>query len=455
MGKAPSGKTKQSSPKNGRSNNNNNGNKKVKDVDDEVVKEFGGPIGCIALMIFSHAFIYYVWICLEFNNGSILYPESMSDIFPFFERIFGYLKEKAIPNESSIAIYGGFMLFQAILALTMPGLQIKGLPVPSEGNKQLIYNCNGVASWYVTLATVVILHYTGIFSLSSVQHNFGSLITTAMLFADIFSIFAHITALIKKKAVRMSGNVIYDFFMGAWLNPRPIGNFDLKFWAETRVAWIMLWLLTASAAVSQWEQTGTVSYGLIFMLIAHGLYTNACMKGEECIPTTWDVFYEKWGWMLIFWNFAGVPFFYCAQSVFLMKHPEIQISRNHFFILLAILLFAYYIWDTSQSQRNRFRMKLRGTYKPRYAFPQLPWGTLENPKYLTTKCGGTLLVDGWWKYARKIHYTCDVVMGLTWGLACGFTHFLPFLYVSFFTSMIIHRYSRDVHRCSRKYGSDW
>ena len=29
----------------------------------------------------------------------------------------------------------------------------------------------------------------------------------------------------------MSGNHVYDFFMGAWLNPR-IGNFDLKFFAE-------------------------------------------------------------------------------------------------------------------------------------------------------------------------------------------------------------------------------
>lgn len=33
--------------------------------------------------------------------------------------------------------------------------------------------------------------------------------------------------------------------------------------------------------------------------VAHFLYVNACMKGEECIPTTWDVFYEKDGFMLV------------------------------------------------------------------------------------------------------------------------------------------------------------
>jgi delta24(24(1))-sterol reductase len=41
------------------------------------------------------------------------------------------------------------------------------------------------------------------------------------------------------------------------------------------------------------------------MILAHFLYANACMKGEECVPTTWDIFYEKFGWMLIFWNISG------------------------------------------------------------------------------------------------------------------------------------------------------
>ena len=53
-------------------------------------------------------------------------------------------------------------------------------------------------------------------------------------------------------------------------------------------------------------------------------------KGEECIPQTWDIFHEKWsiyypihslrwskhfrwGFMVIFWNFSGVPFV-CVHS---------------------------------------------------------------------------------------------------------------------------------------------
>ena len=222
----------------------------------------------------------------------------------------------------------------------------------------------------------------------------------------------------------MSGNVVYDFFMGAALNPR-LGRLDLKMWAEIRVAWILLFLLTLSAAAHQHAVYGTVSTPMLFMVLAHFLYANACHKGEECIPTTWDIVYEKWGWMLVFWNLAGVPFVYSFNSMYLAARPPFEHSLPYTFFCFALLLSAYYVWDTSQSQRNRFRMQLRGTFVRRRAFPQLPWGTLENPRFLETRCGSRLLVDGWWRYARKIHYTADVAMALSWGLICGFATSCP------------------------------
>lgn len=170
--------------------------------------------------------------------------------------------------------------------------------------------------------------------------------------------------------------------------------------------------------------------------------------------TTWDIFYEKWGWMLVFWNIAGVPYVYSFQAQYILKN-NYQHNTVFLCIIVVVLLLAYYIWDSAQSQKNRFRMKLRGTYVPRYAFPQLPWGTLENPKYLTTECGSVLLIDGWWKYARKIHYTADFVMASIWAISCGFGGVLPYFYPTFFCGMITHRYQRDTLRCARKYGKDW
>lgn len=161
--------------------------------------------------------------------------------------------------------------------------------------------------------------------------------------------------------------------------------------------------------------------------------------------------------MLCYWNLAGVPFVYCIQAFYLAKMGDsVEHSPATMIIFFVVLFTAYYIWDTAQSQRNRFRTMRNGSYVPRKTFPQLPWGTLDiNAKHILTKTGSTLLIDGWWAYARKIHYTADICMALLWGLICGFGSVIPYFYFCFFTGMIIHRAERDIHRCSRKYGDDW
>jgi delta24(24(1))-sterol reductase len=340
------------------------------------------------------------------------------------------------------------------MAAYLPGLRIKGLPIPSRGGIRLEYRCNGITAWYLTLAAVAVLHFTGVFPLQTIYDRFGGFMIAAMLTANVVALIVYFGAKATNNAERMSGSFLYDFFMGAWLNPR-IGPLDLKMWAEVRVSWLTLFLLTLGGAAHQYAAYGTISTPMIFMIVAHFLYTNACMKGEECIPTTWDIFYEKWGWMLVFWNLAGVPFVYCFNSMYIASRPPFEHSLPYTLFCFVLLVGAYYVWDTAQSQRNRFRMQLNGSYVKRKAFPQLPWGTLENPRYLETQVGSKLLVDGWWRYARKIHYTADVAMALSWGLICGFDHFLPYLYVTFFVLMILHRAGRDIARCKKKYGEDW
>jgi len=66
-----------------------------------------------------------------------------------------------------------------------------------------------------------------------------------------------------------------------------------------------------------------------------------------------------------------------------------------------------------------------------------------------------LLTGGWWAYARKIHYTADLMMALSWGLITGVQSFIPYFYVTFFVFVLVHRVSRDMERCARKYGEDW
>jgi delta24(24(1))-sterol reductase len=411
--------------------------------------EFGGPLGVTAILVLSHLLVYYLWLSIAHFHGGIV---PLSQLFS--AATWHQLAGGAAPTLHAALLYFGFLALQLVLAWIMPGVTVEGLPVPSENGRRYRYRCNGAASWYATLLVVAVLHATGLVPLTALADHLGSVLTVAVIFADVVAVLTYVATLAAHKETRMSGNVVYDFFMGAVLNPR-LGSLDLKLFTEARVSWILLFLLTLSAAAKHYQLHGVLSGPMIFLVLAHGLYTNACLKGEECIPTTWDIFHEKWGWMLIFWNLVGVPYVYCFNSYFLVDNGPIEHSPVYMALLFALLLGAYYVWDTSQSQRNRFRMQLRGTFVRRRTFPQLPWGTLRNPRYLTTAGGGTLLIDGWWRYARKIHYSADIVMAFTWALACGFSGALPFLYPAFFFVMIMHRAQRDERRCRAKYGADW
>lgn len=134
------------------------------------------------------------------------------------------------------------------------------------------------------------------------------------------------------------------------------------------------------------------------------------------------MFYEKWGFMLIFWNMAGVPLSYCHCTLYLANHAPSEYRWNKYAVsaLFISYLFVYWIWDSANSQKNRFRAQERGTLIFRNTFPQVPWQTLKDPKTIPTTTGDAILADGWYGLARKVHYTCDIFFSLSWGLICGF-----------------------------------
>ena len=78
-----------------------------------------------------------------------------------------------------------------------------------------------------------------------------------------------------------------------------------------------------------------------------------------------------------------------------------RFSTPTYIALYTTHLVAYYIFDTSMSQKSRFKMQGQGITTYRKTFPQLPWGTLKEPAYIQTAHGNRLLIDGWWRYSRK------------------------------------------------------
>lgn len=252
--------------------------------------EFGGSCGVLAMMIGFPLLMYYMWIGATYYDGQFPVPAEGQSFGEFFEHLAHLVYEGAFPSAKAWTMYWVFFIFEGACYVLLPGVWGKGKPLPHEGGKQLSYYCSAVASFYTTLAIAAALHVSGLFKLYTIIDEFGSIMSVAIISGFLVSFIAYFSALMRGAEHRMTGYPIYDFFMGAELNPRMFGTLDFKMFFEVRLPWYILLLVTLGAAARQYEVYGYVSGEVGFLLMAHFLYANACSKGEECIITTWCVF---------------------------------------------------------------------------------------------------------------------------------------------------------------------
>ncbi|GAA5871723.1 hypothetical protein JCM8547_008124 [Rhodosporidiobolus lusitaniae] len=423
--------------------------------------EFGGWKGTLAMMVGFPALFYYLFTCLYFNDGHFRTPADPSTFSgrggwsDFLHETVSLVVQHAAPTMRATTLYLTFVLLQLVLAFVMPGVKQKGLPLPHQNNLKLDYYCNAYTSTYATIALVAGAHYLhlGGFHLSEAIDLYGPLLTVASISG--FSLAAVIYLF--GENYRMTGNPIYDYFMGSTLNPR-IGIVDIKMFAEIRISWTILFAFAMANVVKQWEEYGRVSGNAALFAWGVFIYLNACLKGEQYIPQTWDMNFEKFGWLLSYWNFAGVPFSYCYPALWMATHDPAtyEWSTPVLVGMFVVVTAAQALMDISMAQKSHFKAVRTNTYVKRNAFPQWPYAELDNPKTFKTK-RGELLVDGCWAYLRKPNYISDWTQAIVWGLSAGsgVESFIPYFYPVFHCTMLLHRNARDDAKCARKYGEDW
>ena len=144
-----------------------------------------------------------------------------------------------------------------------------------------MYNCNALSCLYVTMATAAVLHLTHTFRLTTIIDNYGHLMTVANIYGFAVSFGMYFITVARGKQIRMSGNFIYDVFMGAALNPR-IGSVDLKMWAEVRIPWNIVFFLAISGACKQYEQYGYVTPVCRFFVSSPYVLTSSVRTWPSC-----------------------------------------------------------------------------------------------------------------------------------------------------------------------------
>ena len=249
--------------------------------------EFGGSWGTLTMMLFFPILMWYMWVGATYYDGKFPTRTEGQTWLEFGAELFNLVYTGAFPHAKAWAWYWSYLIFEGACYCLLPGVWGYGKPLPHEDGKQLPYYCNAYASLYTTLAVLAGLHFSGIWPLYTAIDEFGPLLSVAIFSGFIVSFVAYFSALWRGKQHRMTGYPIYDFFMGAELNPRMFGILDFKMFFEVRMPWYILLILSLGAAARQYEQYGYVSGEVAFVVMAHYLYANACSKGEELIITTW------------------------------------------------------------------------------------------------------------------------------------------------------------------------
>jgi delta14-sterol reductase len=328
-----------------------------------------------------------------------------------------------------------------------------------------------------------------------IYDNYIPIFTSNLIISTLLATFVYIRSFTVKAgnpdmrelaAGGISGNFIYDWFIGRELNPRVkipfIPEIDIKIWMEMRpglLGWIVMDLANA---VQQYKRYGIITDSMLLTVVCQSVYVFDALYMEPAILTTIDIVMDGFGFMLSFGDVAWVPFIYSLQSRYLAVYPlELGPYAG---ITLGVLAMGYYIFRSSNNEKNRFRTN-----------PDDP--AVKHLKYIETKAGSKLLVSGWWGTARHINYLGDWTLSWAYclptglagykilrsnilpvtipeggkamiglqkegpitivypGEAMGWGMIFTYFFMIYFAVLLVHRERRDEAKCKDKYGDDW
>jgi len=275
----------------------------------------------------------------------------------------------------------------------------------------------------------------------------------------------------------ITGNMLYDWFIGRELNPRItlplLGEIDIKEFMELRPG-MLGWLLINFAFIAkQYRTYGFVTDSIVFISAVQMLYVLDGQFMEPAILTTIDIIADGFGMMLAFGDLVWVPFLYTQQVKYLSTHP-VSLGPLGLVGMGAMLAVGFSIFRLANSQKNTFKLN-----------PDDP--AVSHLKYIDTKTGSRLLVSGWWGVARHINYFGDWIQSWPYSLPTGMAGYtilsagtsapgslkmgdgrelvpgeakgwgmvFTYFYVLYFAVLLVHREGRDDEKCAKKYGEDW
>lgn len=403
--------------------------------------EFGGPVGTFANVLALPALVLILshWTTVGYVDIDFTAEKLWNILVP--------TTDIHVLIACGLGLVGWFLLF-VLLWLILPGKIVQGAPLLGEKHRgRLPYKINGHRSFWVVVAVLLIWRPP---LNEYLFRYYDPLAFMANLLTFLLNVYLYLGSFQKGRLlsrVGHSGNHFYDFWMGRELNPRlsiPFVEhiqFDWKEFSELRPGLIGWMILNVASLQEQLKVQGHITASMWLLNGFQAFYVWDGLYQEEAILTTMDITTDGFGFMLVFGDLAWVPFTYTVPAKFLVHHDP-HLSPIALVLVVAVYFFGFYIFRRANGQKDLFR---KNPADPR----------VSHLSYLKTKRGTRLLTSGWWGMARKVNYTGDYIMGLTYSLLCGFDSLVPYYFAVYFAVLLIHRSTRDDLLCYEKYGSDW
>lgn len=340
-------------------------------------------------------------------------------------------------------VFKAYLLWLGALALAdrlVPGAHVPGTELRT--GERLQYKFNGTNVIVVLAALLAARGVATRWELPELQFVYDNLVQLAnasIVTSFLLSAYLYASSFFGRKLLALGGNShnpVYDFFMGRELNPR-IGNLDLKLFLEMRPG-LLLWVLIDLAMVHhQYLRYGRVSASILMVTAFQTYYVVEGTFYEQGLVSMIDTTTDGLGFMLVFGDISLVPFTYSLQARYLADHPT-TLSWLQIAGITGVYLLGIAIFRLANNEKNNFK---RGIATKRLS-------------YIQTPTGSKLLTSGWWGMARHINYTGDWISSWAYSLPCG-RALLPYYYVVYFATLLVHRETRDEAKCAAKYGATW
>lgn len=333
------------------------------------------------------------------------------------------------------AIFFGFVGGLFLLRKVVPGPTRLGQPLPDGTRKA--YKLNGLYLLLVLAAVLATGEALGLHPLATVHRLFWPLCVVANAFAFAHTAWLFVVGRRRQRAKRAADpGFLHDLWFGPELNPELWGV-DLKMFAYIP-SLMGLWVLNLSFAAAQYEALGHLTTRMLLYQSFFTVYIFNYFQFEYGMLHTWDVIAENFGFMLVWGDYAVVPFFYSVGGWYLLRNldpmPGYEIAA-----LILLFLVGFWLFRGSNEQKHRYKEN-----------PSAPiWG--KTPETV----GGRLLVSGFWGIGRKLNYTGELMVYFSWTICTGFESIIPYLLPLWLLGLFTHRAWRDEQRCHKKYGALW